>query len=160
MLLTKGLKCAFIPVTNAYVEFMGKEKYEGIHCIAFIAKSNTWIKGATSHKPRPRECMCGICGIYSFHGILFSCWRHGYLSFPSFFWHVKHKYFSSFSLSFFIFRDSHAPFWEIFQWGINFCHGVNIWSGKHVIAYSQFKSSKYIGGCLCSRSWEYDKFLN
>ena len=60
MLLTKGLKCAFIPVTNAYVEFMGKEKYEGIHCIVFIAKSNTWIKGATSHKPRPRESMCMV----------------------------------------------------------------------------------------------------
>jgi hypothetical protein len=38
----------------------GQGKYEDIHCIVFSAKSNTWIKGATSHKPRPRECMCVI----------------------------------------------------------------------------------------------------
>ena len=38
----------------------GQGKHEGIHCIVFIAKSNTWIKGGTNHKPRPRECMCVV----------------------------------------------------------------------------------------------------
>ena len=78
---------------------MGKEKYEGIHCIVFIAKSNTWIKGATSHKPRPRECMCVV--YVEFTPFLASSFLVGGMATSLFiiifFDKGRHKPFSSFS---------------------------------------------------------------
>ena len=114
MLITKGSKCASIPISKAYVEFMGKEKYEGIHYIVFITKSNTWIKGATSHKPRPRECLCVV--YVEFTPFMASSFLVGGMATSLFIIIFSTRGDTNlfllflFSPFFSFFRDSHAPF--------------------------------------------------
>jgi len=106
MLLTKGSKCAFTPITKAYVELWTRKKNEGIHCIVFIAKSNTWIKGATSHKPSPRECMCVVYVEFTpFMAPLFLLVGGMATSFSIIFFSTCET-----QIFFFFFRDIHAHF--------------------------------------------------